>query len=262
MNIRPAAVAGSFYPADQAQLRASVIELLKDNPCNSTEVPKAIVAPHAGYIYSGPTAASVYNLLHAAADKIRRVVLLGPAHRVPLGSMALPTCKSFATPLGEIPVDIELRDRVTRLDLVTESEPAHAFEHSLEVHLPFLQTVLTSFTLLPIVVGVVSADKVAKLIDTVWGEGETLIVISTDLSHFMSYDRATEYDEITCKKILDCNTHLQGDQACGCFSLNGMLKTASRRQMQISLIDYRNSGDTAGSRDRVVGYGAFALYEH
>jgi len=239
-----------------------VDELLKNNPCNSAQAPKAIVAPHAGYIYSGATAASVYNLLKPASRTITRVVLLGPAHRVRLAGMALPASSKFVTPFGEIAIETEMQNKVIKLSKVSVSEDAHAFEHSLEVHLPFLQAVLENFKLLPVVVGDASADEVATLVDSVWGQDETVIVISTDLSHFRSYESATKFDKSTCEAILNWDTNLNGEQACGCFPLNGMLKTAAKRQMRINLIDYRNSGDTAGSHDRVVGYGAFALYEN
>ena len=262
MSARPAAVAGSFYPADQAHLRAAVDELLETNPCTSARVPKAIVVPHAGYIYSGSTAASVYNLLKPASRSITRVVMLGPAHRVRLAGMALSDSDKFITPFGEIAIDTELQNNVIKLSNLSVSEHAHAFEHSLEVQLPFLQTVLESFKLLPVVVGDASADEVATLVDRVWGQDETVIVVSTDLSHFRSYESATKFDKSTCAAILNYDTSLNGEQACGCFPLNGMLKIAVKRKMHIDLIDYRNSGDTAGSRDRVVGYGAFALYEN
>lgn len=261
---REAAVAGLFYPEEPAELRAQIEALLHggDVPGAATgPAPKALVVPHAGYIYSGATAAAAYRRLRPAAEHLSRVVLLGPAHRVPVAGLALPEASAFLTPLGAVPVDAEAAARVRGLPGVAVSALAHAYEHSLEVQLPFLQVVLGAFRVLPLVVGEARPDEVAAALEAVWGGSETLIVVSTDLSHYHEYERARELDAATCAAILERRDRLAGDQACGCRPLNGLLRLAAARGYELELLDYRNSGDTAGSRERVVGYGAFALHE-
>ncbi len=257
-SVRPAAVAGRFYPGDPDTLRREVARMLAAAPRGGAR-PKALVAPHAGYVYSGPTAGFAYALLDGAADTIRKVVLLGPSHHVPLRGAAVPTAAFFETPLGLIPVD---RDGVARLvdaGLAGLSDEPHRFEHALEVQLPFLQAQLGDFALLPVSVGVGRAERVADLLDAVWGGDETLIVVSTDMSHFHGYAEARAIDRATCDAILARDPHLQGEQACGCHALNGLLEAARRRNLDLRLLDARNSGDTAGPRDRVVGYASFAI---
>ncbi len=260
MNVRNAAVAGSFYPADATALRAEVMDYL--GAATALErAPKAIVVPHAGYVYSGPIAAAAYAQLESVASVVRHVVLIGPSHRVPLRGIAVPAADRFATPLGEIEIDSRLRARVRALSCVVTSEPAHAFEHSLEVQLPFLQTVLDEFTLLPLAAGRASVHETAEVLDAVWGGLETLLVISTDLSHFHDYHTARVHDADTAARIVAMRSDLDGEDACGCVGLNGFLQLASRRELESVRLDVRNSGDTAGDRSRVVGYGAFAFYE-
>ncbi len=262
MNVRPPAVAGMFYPAQAQALRLSLNDCFEQAriPGDLTR-PKALVAPHAGYIYSGPVAASAYTQLESWSDAIRRVVLLGPVHRVWVPGLALAGADAFATPLGEIPVDKAAIHAIAGLPQISLSPAAHAQEHSLEVHLPFLQTVLKSFSLVPLVVGDATPEEVAQVLDRLWGGDETLIVVSTDLSHYLPYDRARDADGATVRAILSLDGHLEGDQACGAHPLNGLLLAARRRGLSPKLLDLRNSGDTAGDRSRVVGYAAFAFIE-
>ena len=258
MKARPAAVAGMFYPAETVALERAVGRLLASAPPGN-EVPKAIIAPHAGYQYSGPTAAYAYRLLEERRDVIRRVVLLGPAHRVYLQGMAVPSVDAFATPLGDVPIDAAAIRLALELPGVQTSDEAHAQEHSLEVHLPFLQTVLDDFSLVPIVVGVCPAQQVEAVLEALWGGDETLIVVSSDLSHFHEYTEAREIDEHTTARIEACESTLHGEDACGAYAINGLLLAAKVRGLQVRTLDVRNSGDTAGDRHRVVGYGAYAV---
>jgi AmmeMemoRadiSam system protein B len=260
-EVRRAAVAGMFYPGESRQLANQVDGLLANASSESPSCPKALIVPHAGYIYSGPVAASAYGLLNNFAEVIERVVLLGPSHQVPLQGMAVPRSGCFETPLGRIPLDMEGVQRVSGMKGVVLRDDAHLREHSLEVQLPFLQRCLGEFTLLPVVVGVCDPADVAALIDSEWGDAGTLLVISTDLSHYLPYASARTQDQATAERILSLGTDIRGDQACGCYPLNGMLLAAHRRDMKIEPRDLRNSGDTAGTQDQVVGYGAFALYE-
>jgi len=262
-TIRPAAVAGSFYPANPASLAAEINALLREageQLPDDAPSPKAIIAPHAGYIYSGPVAASVYARLARVADRISRVVLLGPAHRVAVRGLALPGTAAFQTPLGEIPIDQQGADALSTLPQVTVSTEAHAFEHSLEVHLPFLQSLLGRFTLLPLVVGQATAEDVAQVLERVWGGDETLIVVSSDLSHYLTYQQAQTADRNTVQAILNRRGGLTGYQACGAIPVNGLLLAADRHRLFPQLHDSRNSGDTAGDRSRVVGYASLGFY--
>lgn len=261
MRTRDAAVAGQFYEADPVRLKAQLAELLAgSSTAASVARPKVLIVPHAGYVYSGSTAARAYGLLEPLRDEIRRVLLLGPAHRVYLEGMALPSADSFTTPLGEVPLDRAAIEGISTMPGVCISDEAHRQEHSLEVQLPFLQTMLAQFSLLPVVVGNCDAGKVAALIDQLWGGVETLVVISTDLSHFHSYDEACEIDAATCERILAKSTRLSGEQACGARAVNGLMCTQHCRDLNVELLAACNSGDSAGSRSRVVGYGAFQLY--
>ena len=262
---RPPAVAGAFYPADPGTLahdvRAYLAAVNGAHPPHDGP-PKALVVPHAGYVYSAPIAAVAYAQLSPFKDRIKRVVLLGPCHRVAVAGVALCSADSFATPLGSVPVDHSLDEAVLALNNTEVFDPAHLPEHSLEVQVPFLQEVLGDFTLLPMVVGGASPDQVARVLDCVWGGAETLIVISSDLSHYLDYDTARTLDMRTCTAIeaLDGDA-IRDDQACGRYPLKGLLATAKRRHMTVETLDLRNSGDTAGTRDQVVGYGAWALWE-
>ena len=261
--IRPAAVAGTFYPADRAALSDNLKALLGPAQAQvppDAAPPKAIIAPHAGYIYSGAVAASVYARVAKGATHIRRVVLLGPAHRVAVRGLALPGVEAFETPLGRVPIDQQGVDAISALPHVVVNAEAHALEHSIEVHLPFLQSLLGPFTLLPLVVGQASAEEVSQVLDRVWGGEDTLIVVSSDLSHYLAYHQAQSTDRETANAILNRRAGLNSHQACGAAPVNGLLLTASRRGLTPQLHDLRNSGDTAGDRSRVVGYASFGFY--
>ena len=256
---RSAAVAGLFYPGDPQALAAEVAGYLSEVPPAQAPAPKAIIAPHAGYIYSGPIAASVYARLAPLRGRIERVVLAGPAHRVYVEGAAIPSVESFETPAGPVPLDRAALERLRALPFVEVSDRAHAQEHCLEVHLPFLKAVLGDFTLVPIVVGDATTEEAATLLETLWGGDETLIVVSSDLSHYLPYDMARRADDATAQAILQLEARLVPDEACGAIPINGLLRAARKRGLVPERLDVRNSGDTAGPRDRVVGYGAFAF---
>lgn len=257
-TIRPPAVAGMFYPAEPGQLAQDVRQFLREASPPDL-VPKALIVPHAGYIYSGAVAASAYISLAPIASRIRRVVLLGPTHRVAVRGLALPDVEAFDTPLGRVMLDAAAARAIASLPQVTLNTLAHEFEHSLEVQLPFLQSVLDDFTLLPLAVGMASPEEVAEVLEAVWGGDETLIVISSDLSHFLPYSVAQHVDNGTVKSILKLQQPLTHEQACGGTPINGLIIAARRHHLTPHLLDVRNSGDTAGSKDRVVGYSAFAF---
>lgn len=258
-SIRKPAVAGMFYPADAEELGQMVADCL--NGAERTGAPpRAVIAPHAGYVYSGPIAASAYVRLEPHAGTITRVVLIGPSHRVRLRGLALPEADGFATPLGVVPVDRAAAARILSLPQVSVMESAHADEHSLEVHLPFLQTVLDAFSVVPLVAGDATAEEVAEVLDVLWTGPETLVVVSSDLSHYHDYDTARRMDAATSAAIeaLD-DSAIGADQACGRVPVNGLLLLARRRGLRAQAIDVRNSGDTAGPREQVVGYGAYVF---
>jgi MEMO1 family protein len=260
-SIRPPAVAGFFYPGDRAELSDTVSELMAGVSVNSLpRTPKAYIVPHAGYVYSGSTAAVAYAIA-AGQQTVRRVVVIGPSHRVYLEGAAVPTVQAFASPLGEIPIDQELKSSVLDVPGVIESDHPHRLEHSLEVQLPFLQLAFSDFTLMPIVVGNASAQQVAAMLDAVWGDTDTLVLASSDLSHYHPYRAAQSIDAQTSSAILNRQTNLAGEQACGAVAINGLLHCARERDLQVTELARCNSGDTAGDKDRVVGYGAYALYE-
>jgi AmmeMemoRadiSam system protein B len=258
-QIRQPAVAGSFYPDDPEQLK-SLMKLYLDAVEPSPTTPKAIIVPHAGYIYSGPVAATVYARLSAAAATISRVVLIGPSHRVGFSGMAVSHADQFATPLGNISLDTDSIKELVQLPFVHYLDQAHTQEHSLEVQLPFLQLLLNQFTLLPIVAGDASPEQVCQLLEQVWGGSETLIVISSDLSHFHDYTTAQRLDKQTSETIQALQYEkLDFDSACGRVPVCGLLAYARKHQLQVKTVDLRNSGDTAGDKKRVVGYGAYVI---
>ncbi len=259
---RPPAVAGMFYAGDPASLARDVDDALAAAHPVAGPAPKALIVPHAGYAYSGPIAASAYAALERVRDSIHRVVLLGPCHRVAVRGLALPSADAFDTPLGRVPVDREGVAALSGLPQVVVSGPAHALEHSLEVQLPFLQRVLREFSIVPLVVGDASADEVAGVIDRLWGGPETLLLISSDLSHYHRYEDAARIDRATAAAILALDPALDHEQACGATPIAGLLTVARRRGLTAQLLDLRNSGDTAGDRRRVVGYAAVAFREH
>ena len=262
-HTRPAAVAGTFYPADPTLLGDTVEELIAAAVRGSPDPqpPKALIVPHAGYLYSGPVAASAYARLLPFQRHYRRVVLLGPAHRVALHGLALPQTEYFTTPLGPVRIDPQAAAELADLPQVSHRDDAHALEHSLETQLPFLQSVLDDFTLVPLVVGQASADEVAAVVERLWGDETTLIVVSTDLSHYHDYGSARLLDTATAAAIESLQGELlQPEMACGAYPLAGLLLAARRHGLYVETVDLRNSGDTAGSRDRVVGYGAWLLH--
>jgi len=260
-TIRTPAVAGQFYPADPAQLHAQVQQFLSQVEPPVESPPKAIIVPHAGYIYSGPVAASAYARLKAARDSISRVVLLGPSHRVDFRGIAASAMRAFATPLGQLSVDQAAVEQIQSLPEVGILEQAHAQEHSLEVHLPFLQEVLGDFSLVPLVVGDASPAEVGAVLEALWGGPETLIVISSDLSHYHDYQTARQMDNATSQAIEALRFEAIGyEQACGRNPVNGLLWVARRKNLHSETIDLRNSGDTAGPRHQVVGYGAYVFH--
>jgi len=259
-RVRPAAVAGRFYPGDATTLRTTVDDELARADQWSGPVPEALILPHAGYVYSGSIAATGYATLAAARETIGRVALLGPAHYVGLDGVGVSSADAFATPLGDVLVDRELRARVLALPGVHVDDAAHGTEHSLEVHLPFLQRALAAFTVLPLVVGRAPADVVAAVLDAVWDGPETIVVVSTDLSHYLDHDTAARRDRATAANVINGDLDaIAPDDACGAYPLRGLLTVARERGLDVELLDLRNSGDTAGPRDRVVGYAAFAL---
>lgn len=259
---RPAALAGYFYPADPDELRTTITGFLAEAKSPPAPTPKAVIVPHAGYIYSGAVAAKAYGRLAGAADRIKRVVLLGPTHRVYVRGLAAPKTTSFATPLGHVVLDRAALDGLKDLPQVVFSDEAHAMEHSLEVQLPFLQRIAPNAALVPLAVGDTDPRSVAAVLDRFWDDPATLIVISSDLSHFLSYDAAKRRDSATATSIEHfAGDDLRAEYACGFLPIAGVLTVAKRRGARIERVDLRNSGDTAGPRDRVVGYGAWAIYE-
>ncbi len=260
--VRQAAVAGAFYPAEPRALRGVGSALLDEESAEPlSRPPKALIVPHAGYRYSGWVAAQAYAGLHCWRDRIRRVVLLGPVHRVPVRGLAVPVAQAFATPLGEVPLDADALKRLTALPQVVVSPAAHAWEHALEVQLPFLQVVLDDFRCVPLAVGDATADEVAEVLEQLWGGPETLIVVSSDLSHYHPDAQARQLDAETLRHILALEPVLDPVQACGATPINGLLLAARRHGLRPELLAYRNSGDTAGDRSRVVGYAALRLME-
>jgi len=266
-HIRPPAVAGFFYPEDPGELRAAVDAYLSgarqsnlEDP--ETPWPKAVIAPHAGYVYSGAVAASVYTRLEAAQGTVRRVILLGPSHRVGFSGLAVPSAEAYVTPLGAVPIDAHAIAQIAGFSQVRLLDDAHAQEHSLEVHLPFLQTVLGEFQLVPIVVGDATPEDVARVLEALWGGPETLVVVSSDLSHYHDYATANAMDSETCRAIQMLQIDkVSTEGACGGRPIRGLMALAQRHDLRITLVDLRNSGDTAGPRDKVVGYGSFIVEE-
>ena len=264
-EVRVPAVAGRFYPDDPVELRNTVDDLLASaEPDDDGQplAPKAIIAPHAGYVYSGPIAASAYSHLARSGSSVERVVLLGPSHRLPIHGLALPGASAFATPLGLVPVDEDGARDAHALRPVFVMPMAHDGEHSLEVHLPFLQVVLEDFKIVPLVVGAPEPEHVVEVLSALWGGPETLIVVSTDLSHELRYERARKLDQATARAIEELDAPSIGyHQACGRIPLVALLQVAREKGLRARTLDLRSSGDTFGQRHRVVGYGAWVLEE-
>lgn len=265
-KIRQPAVAGMFYPAQPVRLRQMIHEFLETAVLPSAPMApiKALIAPHAGYPYSGPIAGSAYAYLQQAVPVVTRVVLLGPAHTMPVRGLVVSSATAFATPLGTVPIDRTAVQAISALPQVQRLDDAHLKEHGLEVHLPFLQTILNNtFYLVPLVVGNATPAEVAAVLDLLWGGAETLVVISSDLSHYYSYEAARQLDSATAQAIESLDPLAIGrEQACGRIPIQGLLHAVQSHQLQPIRLDLRNSGDTAGSKDRVVGYGAWAFTEN
>lgn len=261
-SIRPAAVAGYFYPDDPRVLQMQISEMLSTAvPLEVVHAPKALVVPHAGYVYSGPVAASGYACATELRQQVRKVVMLGPAHRAEVRGFALPASQAFATPLGMVKLHhSDWQALQARPDVVVDERP-HEFEHCLEVQLPFLQTVLDAFEIVPILVGGATGEQVADLLDQLWGGPETLILISSDLSHYHTYDQARSTDRHAVDEVLRMKPVLDHQQACGATPINGLIRAAAAHGLEPHLLDLRNSGDTAGDRSRVVGYASIAFTE-
>ena len=256
---RAPAVAGLFYPRSDAELERDVVALLA-RAHRGDESPKALILPHAGFVYSGPVAATGYRCLESRRRSVKRVVLIGPTHRALYQGIATSGADAFATPMGRVPVDREGVRAAETLPYVLRHDAAHDPEHCLEVHLPFLQVVLDEFAIVPLLVGEASASEVADVLDAVWGGDETLVVVSSDLSHYHDYDAARVLDHETSEAIEAFDTGpIHGRRACGHLPIKGLLLVAQRRGLTVTRLDLRSSGDTAGPRDQVVGYGAWAF---
>jgi AmmeMemoRadiSam system protein B len=260
--VRPPAVAGSFYPADAERLRGAVEGYLAAaNSSGAASTPKAVIAPHAGYVYSGPVAGHAFAALGDGASAIRRAVVIGPAHFVPFRGMAVPSAAAFQTPLGDVPLDRAAIEAIRDLPQVQVADVPHEPEHALEVELPFLQAVLGDFALVPLLVGDAPAGEVAQVLDRLWDGDDTLLVISSDLSHYEPYERARAHDAATAAAIERLGFAKLGPRdACGWLPIAGLLLEARRRGLTTTRLDLRNSGDTAGPRDQVVGYGAWSFH--
>ena len=258
-DVRPAAVAGMFYPDDKKELQGLVQQYI-DEARSFEKEPKALIAPHAGYIYSGPIAGSAYAQILPIRDRIKKVILIGPSHRVPFKGISVSSASFFSTPLGNIPIDKASVEKIKKLSQIKILDTAHAQEHSLEVHLPFLQKTLSDFSIVPLVVGDATPEEIAEVLEILWGGPETLIVVSSDLSHYHDYETARNMDQATSRAIEALRPQdIQFDHACGRLPINGLLLAAKKHGLRASTIDLRNSGDTAGSRDQVVGYGAYVF---
>jgi AmmeMemoRadiSam system protein B len=258
-RVRPPAVAGLFYPKDPARLRSEIAELMAHLPAGPV-VPKALIAPHAGYVYSGRVAAHAFARLSGGAQAITRVVVVGPAHYVPFRGIAAPLARVFETPLGRVAVDARALETLADLDFVSAADGPHAPEHALEVELPFLQWLKIPFQLVPLVIGDAEPEEVAQVLSRVWGGPETLLVISSDLSHYQRYEEAVRRDAATAALIERSDwRQLSPQRACGYLAIAGLLIEGSRRGLAARRLALCNSGDTAGDRARVVGYGTWAF---
>jgi AmmeMemoRadiSam system protein B/AmmeMemoRadiSam system protein A len=262
-RVRPAAVAGMFYPQDPAELRSEVASYLAAGGAADADTPKAVVVPHAGYRYSAGVAAKAYARLAAARGRVKRVVLLGPTHRVAVAGFALSNAEAFDTPLGPVAVDVAAVERLKARPDAAAMDLAHAQEHCLEVQLPFLKEVLGEVTIVPVLAGQVDPEAVADLLSDLWGGPETLIVVSSDLSHYLSYEDCITLDTVTRHAIETLSPEkIERPQACGRLPISGLLLAAKARGLRVETLDVRNSGDTAGPRGQVVGYGAWAFFEN
>jgi AmmeMemoRadiSam system protein B len=261
-RVRPAAFAGTWYPGTARELRAALRGYLDGARPSEGPPPKAAIVPHAGYVYSAPVAATAYAAFAPLRGGVRRVVLLGPSHRVPLAGLAAPTTEAFDTPLGPVGIDHAALEEIGHLPQVAAFDAAHEDEHSLEIQLPFLIETLESFELVPLAVGHIEGPEVAQVLEALWGGPETVIVISSDLSHYHDYETACRIDRATARAIEELRGEAIGPQdACGSGGIHGLLEVGRNRSLEVRTADLRNSGDTAGPRDQVVGYGSFLFFE-
>jgi len=260
MKVRTPAIAGTFYPAGPHVLRKLVAELLADSAQIAGSRPKALIVPHAGLPFSGPVAASAYSSVIPFAEQIDRVLMFGPAHRVAIPGIGASTAEAFATTLGQVPIDLESVEKALCLPQVHYSDSAHRFEHSLEIQLPFLQVILNQFRIVPFVVGKARPDEVAEVMELLWGGPETLVVVSSDLSHFHDHATASRTDRRTADLIESGDTQeLIVQRACGFRAIRGLLKCARNRHLSVNTLDIRDSSEAGGDTSRVVGYGAFLV---
>jgi AmmeMemoRadiSam system protein B len=260
-SVRPASAAGLYYPKDADALRRVLTTLLARPRPDVARLPKALVVPHSGYSFSGAVAAAAYRTLQPRGDAIRHVVLVGPSHRVPMRGLAMPSCQYYSTPFGPVPVDDSARQRLRELGLAGVADAPHALEHSLEVQVPFLQELLREFDLLPIAVGSAPPEQVARALDAVWGGPETLVIVTSDLSHHRTHAEALLLDGQTAASILARRSDVSDAQACGAGGVNGLMEIARRKSLEVTLLERGTSGDTAGDCSRVVGFASFMLHE-
>ncbi|MBY4675249.1 AmmeMemoRadiSam system protein B [Marinobacterium arenosum] len=258
MKTRPAAVAGMFYPADRADLEALLEQLCLPLPPELKSVPRALIVPHAGLIYSGPVAAQAYQTV--AGHHYKYILLLGPNHRVPLHGMAVPSAQQFETPLGTVPLAVDEQERLRQQGLVESADEPHRLEHCLEVQLPFLQFLDIQGPILPVVVGQAAKEQVAALIHDALADDQVLTLISSDLSHYHDYEACQQIDRLTSNKILSQQASLIPEEACGSNAINGLLAACEGKGYRLEQLARCNSGDTAGDKAQVVGYGAYAVY--
>lgn len=258
-SVRKPAVAGVFYPGDGGELHEMAQKFLREGRAAATP-PRAVIAPHAGYVYSGPIAGSAFAAWSTERSKITRVVIAGPSHRLAFDGIATPGVEYFATPLGLAPVDTAAIEKLGAFPQVVEMEAAHRHEHSIETHLPFLQEALGEFLLVPLIIGDISPIELAQVFTALWDDAGTVFSISSDLSHYLPYDKAVELDALTTRAIVENHPHdISPEQACGRSPILGLMRLANRHGLRATALDVRNSGDTAGDRSRVVGYGAYAF---
>ncbi|HEY8079483.1 MAG TPA: AmmeMemoRadiSam system protein B [Labilithrix sp.] len=255
-------MAASFYPASAVELSCTVELLLAEASAADCPRPKALIAPHAGYAYSGAVAAAAYASLRGERGTIERVVVLGPAHYVDVKGIATSNASAFTTPMGELLLDRDAIDAIARLPGVAALDNAHAPEHSVEVQIPFVQAALGQVRLVPLLCGSGTCEKqLDRVLDVLWGGEETLFVVSSDLSHYLDYDSARARDAATTRSIESLDADAIGsDDACGPSCLRAILRAASKRRMHAKVLDVKSSGDTVGGRDEVVGYGAYAVW--
>lgn len=267
-STRAPAVSGLFYNDSPISLRRQVLEFLaaassaEDRSATKNSELKAVVVPHAGYIYSGPVAAFAYKEIQKEAAHFKKIVLIGPSHHVPFQGVAVPKMNTFATPLGSVSVDLSLKQIALNFSFVIENDEPHRKEHSLEVQLPFLQVALKKFSILPIVIGQASATDLTQLLYKLCTEKDVLIVISSDLSHYLPYNIAQKRDLNTIDHILHFEPEkIEYDDACGRQGIQAFLHYAQSKKLIPILFNYKNSGDTAGDKSQVVGYCSIGFYE-